>query len=233
MLTFILNFTSMCGRYSFAVEDALIKERFGVSVRTAIYKARYNCAPSQDLAVIQGTDPLSLAFFRWGLIPSWAKDPAIGNRLINARAETIEEKPSFRSAFRSRRCLVPADGFFEWKKDREKTPYRIVMKDRQPFAMAGIWERWTAPDGEIVHSFSILTTGPNALMAAIHDRMPVILHPEEETLWLGQTEPARLKELLRPFPAEKMEAYPVSKLVNAPVNDRAEVLEPAGYPSLF
>ncbi|NQV03187.1 MAG: SOS response-associated peptidase, partial [Bacteroidia bacterium] len=150
----------MCGRYSFAIEDELIKERFGVSVRSAIYKARYNCAPSQELAIISNHDPKELQFFRWGLVPFWAKDPLIGNKLINAKAETITEKPSFRNAFRHRRCLVPADGFYEWEKNGTKTPYRIIMKNDAPFAMGGIWEKWVSSDGEIIHSFSIITTEP-------------------------------------------------------------------------
>jgi putative SOS response-associated peptidase YedK len=220
----------MCGRYSFALEDALIKERFGVRVRTAIYKARYNCAPGQDLAVIAATDPGELSFFRWGLIPSWAKDPSIGNKLINARAETITEKPSFRNAFKSRRCLVPAESFFEWRRDRYKTPFCIRLKTRDPFSMAGIWDCWTTPNGEIIRSFSILTTAPNELMRGIHDRMPVILHPQDENLWLTGNSENGLLGLLRPYPAGDMEAYAISKLVNSPANDHSSVLEPAPGP---
>jgi putative SOS response-associated peptidase YedK len=216
----------MCGRYSFAVVDELIEERFGVRVRTAIYKARYNCAPSQELAVISNDNPGELAYFRWGLIPFWAKDPAIGNKLINARAETITGKPSFKHAFRSRRCLVPADSFFEWKKDREKTPFRVLMKDEQPFAMAGIWDRWTAPDGEIVHSFSILTTSPNMLMKEIHDRMPVILEQADEKRWLSPLPEPELLSLLKPYPGERMKAYRISRQVNSPKNDTADILTP-------
>jgi len=216
----------MCGRYSFALEDELIWERFRVSVRTAIYKARYNCAPGQDLPVISGADPEILSFYHWGLIPSWAKDPSIGNKLINARAETITEKPSFRNAFKNRRCLVPADGFFEWKKDRNKTPFRIRLKDQSPFTMAGIWDQWTRPDGTVIRSFSILTTGPNEMMAAIHNRMPVILHPEDEHRWIAPQPDPSLVSLLKPFPSEMMEAYSVSKLVNSPKNDSADVFQP-------
>jgi len=214
----------MCGRYSFAIEDELIRERFGVTVRSAIYKARYNCAPSQDLAVITNEEPSVLNFFRWGLIPFWAKDPSIGNKLINAKAETIHEKPSFKNAFRSRRCLVLSDGFYEWKKTRDKIPYRITLKKGAPFAMAGIWEKWNSPDGHQVRSFSIITTGPNALMEKIHDRMPVILPAREERTWLGNTGPDELLSLLKPYPAGEMEAYPVSRLVNNPKNDTPEIL---------
>jgi putative SOS response-associated peptidase YedK len=216
----------MCGRYSFAVVDELIEERFGVRVRTAIYKARYNCAPGQELAVIPNNKPEELSFFRWGLIPFWAKDPAIGNKLINAKAETITGKPSFKNAFRSRRCLVPADSFFEWKKDPEKTPFRILMKDERPFAMAGIWDRWTTSDGEIIHSFSILTTSPNELMTGIHDRMPVILDPADEKRWLSPLPESELLSMLKPYPGEKMKAYKISRLVNSPKNDTAGILTP-------
>ncbi|MCX6285086.1 MAG: SOS response-associated peptidase [Bacteroidetes bacterium] len=216
----------MCGRYSFAVVDELIEERFGVRVRTAIYKARYNCAPGQDLAVISNHSPDELSFFRWGLIPSWARDKSIGYQLINARSETITEKPSYKNAFRCRRCLVPANSFFEWTKDREKDPYRILMKDEKPFAMAGLWDQWTTTDGEIIHSFSILTTSPNELMHDIHERMPVILAQADEKRWLSPLPESELIDLLKPYPAEKMKAYKISKLVNSPKNDSAEILTP-------
>jgi putative SOS response-associated peptidase YedK len=220
----ILIPNGMCGRYSFAVEDELIKERFGVSVRSAVWKAKYNCAPTQDLAVISNAEPGTLNVYRWGLIPSWAKDPAIGNRMINARAETVTEKPSFRNAFRSRRCLVLADSFYEWKRDGSgKIPHRILMNDGSPFAMAGIWDKWISPDGEIVHSFSILTTTPNDLMKEIHDRMPVILPRQDEKLWLGNSLEDELLGLLKPFTAAEMKAYPVSKLVNNPRVDGSDL----------
>ena len=157
------------------------------------------------------------------MIPFWAKDSSIGNKLINAKAETIHEKPSFKNAFRSRRCLVLSDGFFEWKKTRDKIPYRITLKKGEPFAMAGIWEKWNSPEGLQVRSFSIITTGPNALMEKIHDRMPVILPSREERTWLGNTGPDELLSLLKPYPAGEMEAYPVSRLVNNPKNDTPEI----------
>lgn len=216
----------MCGRYSFAIVDELIEERFGVRVRTAIYKARYNCAPGQELAVISNNNPAELSFYHWGLIPFWAKEKSVGYKLINAKSETITEKPSYKNAFRSRRCLVPADSFFEWKKDREKNPYRILMKDEKPFSMAGIWDRWTSSGGEIIHSFSILTTLPNELMSEIHERMPVILGIADEKRWLSPLPESELLDLLKPYPAEKMKAYRISKLVNSPKNDLAEILIP-------
>jgi putative SOS response-associated peptidase YedK len=216
----------MCGRYSFAVEDDLIRERFGVSVRSAIYKARYNCAPTQNLAVISNDEPGILSFYRWGLIPSWAKDPSIGNRMINARAETMIEKPSFERAFRLRRCLVLSDGFFEWKRSDEKIPYRICLKDHSPFSMAGIWETWKNPAGEWIRSFSIITTRANTLVEEIHDRMPVILSREDEKRWINPAREEDLLKLLCPYPPEEMKAYPVSKKVNSAGNDTPEVLEP-------
>ena len=216
----------MCGRYSFAIEDELIRERFGVSVRSAIYKARYNCAPAQKLAVISSEAPDDLSFYRWGLIPSWAKDPSIGNRLINARGETILEKPSFRNAFKTRRCLVLSDGFYEWKKSGEKQPYRITLLDSMPFAMAGIWESWKDPEGNRIYSFSIITTHPNSLMEEIHDRMPVILTQEDEKKWLSPMPAGELIKLLQPYPSEKMKAFPVSTKVNSPLNDYRELIVP-------
>ena len=220
----------MCGRYSFALEDALILERFGLRVRTAIYKARYNCAPAQNLAVISNEAPDTLNFFRWGLIPYWAKDPSIGSKLINARGETIHEKPSFKYAFRNRRCLIPATGFFEWKRSRTggakpaSTPWHIGMKNGDAFCFAGLWDKWTASDGECVHSFTIITTSPNSLMEQIHDRMPVILRREDEQRWIAQAAGSSLSGLLKPFPAEMMDAWPVSNLVNSPKNDMPDII---------
>lgn len=216
----------MCGRYSFAVEDELIRQRFGVSVRSAIYKARYNCAPTQELAVVTNDDPSSLVLFRWGLIPFWAKDPSVGNKLINAKAETVSDKPSFRNCFRRRRCLVPADGFYEWMKGTPKIPYRIVLNDGSPFAMAGIWDSWNGRAGESIRSFSIITTTANEMMVPIHDRMPVILLPEHERVWLDDNNEKTLQQLLRPFPPERLKAYAVSSLVNSPANDRPEIMDP-------
>jgi putative SOS response-associated peptidase YedK len=214
----------MCGRYSFAIEDALIQERFGIRVRTAIYKARYNCAPTQNLAVITNDAPDTLKYFRWGLIPSWAKEPSIGSKLINARAETLLEKPSFRNSFRNRRCLVPATGFFEWKRDAAKTPFHIGLKNGDPFCFAGLWDQWVSQDGEIIHSFTIITTAPNKLTEQIHDRMPVILYREDEQRWISPQPDPSLVELLKPYTAEMMESWPVSALVNSPKNELPEII---------
>jgi putative SOS response-associated peptidase YedK len=215
----------MCGRYSFALEDALILERFGLRVRTAIYKARYNCSPTQDLAVIANDAPDTLKFFRWGLIPSWATvGTGAQSLLINARAETLIEKPSFKNAFRNRRCLVPATGFFEW--ERVPTPFHIRLKNGDAFCFAGLWDKWTSGDGGIIHSFTIITTSPNKLVEQIHDRMPVILHREDESRWIAPNPDPALAELLKPFPADQMEAWRVSTQVNSPKNDHREIINP-------
>ena len=218
----------MCGRYSFILEDEMIRERFGVTVRSAIYKARYNCAPTQKLAVISNENPGELSLYRWGLIPFWAKDIAIGNKLINAKSETILDKPSFRNSFKNKRCLVLSDGFYEWKKGPVKTPFRITRKDGSAFAMAGIWDKWISPEGEEIRSFSILTTRPDSLMEKIHDRMPVILDRESEKRWIGNAAPESLLELLKPCDSSGLIAYPVSQLVNSPRNDSPNILVPAG-----
>jgi putative SOS response-associated peptidase YedK len=220
----------MCGRYSFILEDELIRERFGVTVRSAIYKARYNCAPTQKLAVISNDNPEELSLFRWGLIPSWAKEISIGNKMINAKSETILEKPSFKNPFKSKRCLVLSDGFYEWRKGAVKTPFRIQRKDGSAFAMAGIWDRWFNPEGEEIRSFAILTTAANSLMEKIHDRMPVILDRETEKRWIENSAPEILMEMMKPCPASALLAYPVSTLVNSPRVDSPEILEPAGDP---
>jgi putative SOS response-associated peptidase YedK len=215
----------MCGRFSFVAEDSLILERFGIRVRTAIYKARYNCAPTQNLAVITNENPDTLQFYRWGLIPPWAKDATIGSKLINARGETVTEKPSFRVAFKNRRCLVPATGFFEWKRNPQKTPFNIGLKNGEPFCFAGLWDQWVSGDDEIIQSFTIVTTSPNKLMENIHDRMPVILHREDEQRWITSHPDTALVELLKPYPAEMMETWPVSNLVNSPKNDVPEIMD--------
>jgi putative SOS response-associated peptidase YedK len=218
----------MCGRFSLTTDEAILNERFRLAGGIEPYVARYNCAPTQKLAVITNEEPGRLSFFRWGLIPFWAKDEKIGNKMINARAESIEEKPSYKNAFRQRRCLVLADGFYEWKTKNGKTPYRITMKDYQPFAMAGIWETWKNPEGKMIHSFSIITTSANELMKSIHERMPVILPPEFEETWLKSDDPREIRGLLQPYESEKMQAWEVSKLVNSPRNDNPALILPIG-----
>ncbi|MCX6234640.1 MAG: SOS response-associated peptidase [Bacteroidetes bacterium] len=215
----------MCGRFSFSPNEIIIEERFDLEIEEGTYKPRYNCAPSQNLAVISNADPGKLSFYRWGLIPFWAQDMSIGNRMINAKAETILEKTSFKNPFRHKRCLVPGDGFYEWKKESSgKTPYRIVTKDHGLFAMAGIWDSWKDTEGRIINSFAIITTAANVIMKPIHERMPVILLPEHEKEWLYRQDNYALQQLLKPYPSRLMEAYQVSKLVNSPLNDSPEVI---------
>ncbi len=223
----------MCGRFTLIADPNDLREAFPwVNIPEGI-GPRYNIAPSQPVAVIPNDGKNQLDFFVWGLIPSWAKDPAIGNRMINARAETLPEKPSFRNAFRRRRCLIPASGFYEWKQvagQKSKTPMYIRLKSGKPFALAGLWERWDAPDGSTVLSCTIVTTEPNELMREIHNRMPVILPQEAYKIWLDPAEPPlpSLAGLLQPYPAAEMTAYAVSRLVNSPDNDQPALIEPVG-----
>jgi putative SOS response-associated peptidase YedK len=202
----------------------------GVEVAVEL-SPRYNIAPSQPVAVIANNRPDTLEYFQWGLIPSWAKDPKIGNRMINARAETLAEKSSFKNAYKRRRCLIPASGFYEWRKNpggKSKTPLYIHLKSGQLLAFAGLWESWHSPDGSNILSCTIITTEPNAFMAEIHNRMPAILQPADYGRWLDPAlqNPADLEPLLAPFPAELMAAYPVSPLVNSPANESAACIAP-------
>ena len=222
----------MCGRFTLTVDPADLREAFPQFTIPDEITPRYNIAPTQPVAVVPNTGENRLDFYVWGLIPSWAKDPAIGNRLINARSETLAEKPSFRSALRRRRCLILADGFYEWRANeggKGKTPMFVRMKSGQPFAFAGLWEVWSPPDGSEVRSCTIITTQPNSLMVPIHNRMPVILPPTVYTRWLDPAEaaPQNLSPLLVPYDASQMEAYPVSRLVNSPDNDVPDCIRPA------
>lgn len=193
-------------------------------------KPRYNIAPTQPVAVVRaGQGDRELAMLHWGLIPSWSKDAEIGARMINARGETVAEKPSFRAAFRARRCLILADGFFEWRRNGDrKQPYYIAMRDRRPFAFAGLWERWAPAGGAPVESCTIVTTTPNEVLAPIHDRMPVILPPALHAAWLDPAlkENERLQPMLQPLDASLMIAYPVSPRVNSPRNDDRDCIAP-------
>jgi putative SOS response-associated peptidase YedK len=214
----------MCGRFSLTVNEAELNLRFQLEGGIAPYDPRYNGAPTQMLAVITNREQNRLSYFKWGLIPSWAKDPAIGNKMINARAETITEKPSYRTPLRSQRCLVPSDGFYEWKQNGKKVPYRIFLKEPRIFSFAGLWEKWKGPDGNLVNTFTIITIAANDFMKSIHERMPVILSPEDEKRWLNETDETGLLSMLKPCPAEIMDAYPVSDLVNSPRNEGPEIL---------
>lgn len=223
----------MCGRYTLkAPSESLAEMLPGLEITDEI-SPRYNIAPTQEVAVVPNNGENRMEYFRWGLIPSWAKDPKIGNRMINARSETLAEKPSFRTAYKRRRCLVLADGYYEWRREEErgpKTPYYIRMESEKPFAFAGLWESWRqAGEDASLQSCTIITCPPNEKLERIHDRMPVILEEEEYDLWLNPEEqaPAELNHLLKPYPAEEMTAYPVSRLVNQPKNDSPECILPA------
>lgn len=223
----------MCGRFTLTSDPAAIQAAFpGVEVPDTLV-SRYNIAPTQAVAVLRNTGTNKVELLRWGLIPSWAKDPAIGSRLINARAETLAEKPAFRHAFRRRRCLVLADGFYEWRQDPEpgsrgKTPLYFRLKSGRPFAFAGLWEEWRTPEGELWPTCTIITTTPNSLLENVHTRMPVILQPEFRARWLDPEEQdvVSLGQVLRPYPAEEMEGYPVSRQVNDPKNDVPALVAP-------
>ena len=222
----------MCGRFTLTVDPGQLQEAFPwVDIPDGL-TPRYNIAPSQPVAVVPNDGRNQLDFFNWGLIPFWAKDPKIGNRMINARSETIAEKPSFRGSFKYKRCLILADGFYEWRKDpgtKSKTPIYIHMKNRSPFAFAGLWDNWNSKDGSEIRSCTIITTQPNELLEQIHNRMPVILPPSGYEAWLkeGENDPDLLHSLLNPYPSEEMAAFPVSKQVNSPQNDFPEVILPA------
>jgi putative SOS response-associated peptidase YedK len=221
----------MCGRFTLTVDPAELQEAFGGFIFPAQFTPRFNIAPTQPVLAIPNDVKNTADFFLWGLIPSWSKDPSIANKLINARGETIAEKPSFRGSFKYKRCLIPADGFYEWQArygEKTKTPYFIHMKDRTPFAIAGLWDEWHSPDGNTLRTCTIITTEPNELMSALHNRMPVILDAKDYDQWLDpapQT-PENLLPLIKPFPADKMSAYPVSTMVNKPGNDHPECVVP-------
>ena len=217
----------MCGRYSLTADLGDLARRFDFDGDWDVFERRYNIAPTQDVPTVVGGEKRRGGFMRWGLIPHWAKDPKLGSRMINARAETVAERPAFRDALRRRRCLVLADGFYEWQRTgAAKRPMRIVMRTGEPFAFAGLWSVWRDPVGNRVPSCAIITTTANNLLRPIHDRMPVILHREIEGLWLEGDidDPDALRSVLAPYPDDAIDAYEVSTLVNAAVNDGPEVI---------
>ncbi len=216
-----------------SIEEIIKQFRLGKYVEIT---KRYNIAPSQLIAVVRSAEGgRELKMLKWGLVPSWAKKPDVGNRMINARAETVNEKPSFRAAFKKRRCIVPASGFYEWKRTKSgKQPYYIRMKDKKPLGIAGLWEIWEGPK-EIIESCTLITTGANELVGKLHDRMPVVLSPNDYDKWLDPAiDPKSLKKLLRSFPpqdppqdpSQEMEAYEVSKDVNDPKNESTRLIKP-------
>ncbi|OHB81514.1 MAG: hypothetical protein A2V98_01305 [Planctomycetes bacterium RBG_16_64_12] len=222
----------MCGRFTLRAPASVVAAQFGL-FEMPPFTPRFNIAPTQPVAVVRACPEgpgleRELAWLRWGLIPSWAKDPAIGNRMINARAETAAEKPAYRAAFRHRRCLVVADGFYEWQRTGgRKQPYFIRMRDDRPFAFAGLWESWHGPEEGPLESCTLLTTEPNELLEPIHNRMPVILAADDYRQWLDPTiqKPEAVAMLLRPLPAEGMTSYPVTTYVNSPTRDDAQCIE--------
>jgi putative SOS response-associated peptidase YedK len=222
----------MCGRFTLRSSVKEIAEALeAVSDKINEDKARYNIAPTQTIvAARESADVRELVQLKWGLVPAWAKDPSIGSRLINARSETVAEKPSFKEALRLRRCLIPASGFYEWKRTEtgNKQPFYFKMRDEQPFAFAGLWERW-GEGRDTVESCTILTTEANELLAPVHDRMPVIVAPKDYGLWLDQkmNKADQLTPLLRPYPAKEMTSHPVSSSVNNPRYDHEDMLAPA------
>lgn len=228
----------MCGRYRLTAKERWLSEYFRIPAEDIDWAARWNVAPTDEVATIRQDrkEPkLRFAKMRWGLIPYWAKDMSIGVKAINAASETAAEKPAFREPMRKRRCLILADGFYEWKKigPKNKQPYNIGMADDGLFAFAGLWDKWKDPDGKEIVSCTILTTEANALLKDIHERMPVILSPDAYDIWLdpGVTDPAEVGDLLKPFDARLMRIYPVSSTVNKVENDGPECAEEASSAS--
>jgi len=227
----------MCGRFTARLTWQQLHDLYNITAPDIgprqdelDLKPRYNVAPTQVMPVrrLNADGQREIAMLRWGVIPAWAKDEKIAYKTINARAETVATAPAFRAAFRKRRCLVPASGFYEWKKleDGGKQPYLIQMRDGSPFSFAGLWERWEKGEAP-VETFTIITGEPNSLAAEIHNRMPVILDRDDYDAWLTATDTAIPQAMLQPFPAQLMTAFPVSKRVNSPKNDDAELITPA------
>ena len=223
----------MCGRFTITLEPGFWQEEFALKNTPSEWKPRYNVAPSQDVPVVTNATEREIEMMRWGLIPYWAKDESIGYKLINARSETIEQKPSYKYAFSKRRCLILADGFFEWqraaRKQTPKVPYYFQLRDEKPFAFAGIWEIWKNAQEKEVFSCSIITCPANEIVAPIHDRMPVLFNSSQCWKWLEEEAQATLKAMLQPYPAEEMKTYPVGRWINNPKNDSAECILPLVY----
>jgi putative SOS response-associated peptidase YedK len=222
----------MCGRYRLSRRKQLVEEYFDCSSDESDWSPRYNIAPTQLIPVIRQNpkEPVrELSLLRWGLMPSWAKDPSVAAKMINARSETASTKPAFRESLKSRRCLIPTDGFYEWvRTGKAKQPFCFEVNEGRLFAFAGIWDRWKDPTGNWIKTFSILTTTPNAVTSAVHDRMPVILDPDSYDLWLdpGMQNVAAISELLKPYDARLMRSYPISSRINHVANDDEECSRP-------
>lgn len=220
----------MCGRFTLTLDPGELQELLDLGPFIHIVQPRYNIAPSQPIPIVRNSEKREVELYQWGLVPSWADDPKIGYRMINARSETANEKPSFRAAFKRRRCLILADGFFEWhaeEKGAQKTPYLFKLKNDAPFTFAGLYEHWQAPEGGELHTCTILTCSPNDLVKNYHNRMPVMLGEETRWSWLdADKDENSLLDLLIPYPAGEMKCYPVSRAVNSPENDKPEILNP-------
>jgi putative SOS response-associated peptidase YedK len=222
----------VCGRYCCSLEGNRLLEIFGLLVVPADFLPRYNIAPSTNVLTVREASTRAAEWLRWGLVPSWAKDPAIGNRMINARAETLLEKPSFRNAVQRRRCLILANGFYEWQRGSRASasvPYFFRLKDQRPFAFAGLWESWHDSSGHELRTCAIITCAPNALVANVHDRMPVILPPESCYEWIRPGPAEAVMSLLQPADPALMEAYRISRAVNSPDVDGPGVSQPAEW----
>jgi putative SOS response-associated peptidase YedK len=218
----------MCGRFEIHSAIEIIAKLFGIVEWDIDFKPSYNVAPSQDIIIAIDKGKRQLIKSRWGFLPSWAKDISGGYKMINARAETVAEKPSFKTAFQKQRCLVLADGFFEWKKEgKSKKPYLIRLKSEQPFAMAGLYNKWISPDGEKIITNTIITTESNDLVRPLHDRMPAILPEDKYADWLSNdiVDPFLLLKLLRPYPSDELEMYEVSSKVNSPAVNTPENIQ--------
>ncbi len=214
---------TMCGRFILLTDLSVIVESFRIEEVACEYRTGRNIAPGRQISAVIRDDVNKLADFRWGLIPSWAKDPSIGNKMFNARAETVSEKPSFREAFKRRRCLIVADGFYEWQKlGRIKKPLRFSLKSGQPFGLAGLYETWISPEKKPVHTCTIITTAPNDIIRPIHDRMPVMVRKELEDFWMDPhaCNQKELLSILKPYPTEEMEASEA----NLPGQDRPHLI---------
>jgi len=220
----------MCGRFTITLEPAFFQQELKVGKMPSEWRPRYNVAPGQDIPVVIDSENRGVQMLKWGLIPSWAKDNSIGQRMINARAETLWEKPSFRTAFMQRRCLILADGFYEWQKSSSKgvpkLPYRFILKNNRPFAFAGLWETWLSPDRVKIQSCAIITCPPNELVERIHNRMPVILNCHTSWDWLQDRTAEELLGMLKPYPAEEMHAYPVGLEINNLRKDDPDCISP-------
>ena len=220
----------MCGRYTVTATPEVLRALFGYAEQPN-FPPRYNVAPTQPIAVVRLMNgKRQFALVRWGLLPSWGKDPKAFSLLINARGETVNEKPAYKAAMRRRRCLIPADGFYEWKAlGNRKQPYYIRAKSGEPFAFAGLWETWTGPNGEELETAAIVTTAANRTLAPIHDRMPVVIAPDQFDLWLGNRDEdtTAASALIKPAPNELLETYPVRSDVNRVANDNPRLIEPS------